>query len=60
MPMVNQEAAGWNYTSTVVTDPKQSNMPCSKAGQRVQETAGRVGIRKLKTLPIWLTSLESF
>ena len=31
MPMVNQEAAGsWNYTSTVVTDPKKATCPAPK------------------------------
>ena len=33
MPMVNQEAAGgWNYTSTVVTDPKRATCPAPKQG----------------------------
>ncbi len=33
MPMVNQEAAGgWNYTSTVVTDPKKATCPAPKQG----------------------------
>ena len=31
MPMVDQEAAGgWNYTSTVVTDPKKATCPAPK------------------------------
>ena len=31
MPMVNQEAAGgWNYTSTVVTNPKRATCPAPK------------------------------
>jgi len=33
MPMVDQEAAGgWNYTSTVVTDPKKATCPAPKQG----------------------------
>ena len=33
MPMVNQEAAGgWNYTSTVVTDPSKATCPAPKQG----------------------------
>ena len=33
MPMVNQEAAGgWNYPSTVVTDPKRATCPAPKQG----------------------------
>ncbi len=38
MPMVNQEAAGkFNYTSTVVTDPKKATCPAPQQGNECKD-----------------------